>query len=69
VQWKPWQVESRVLAGLGEMEEWPAEMVGVENPILRVTVQQAEAAAREIARDISTSAAQGCVLTPKSDTP
>jgi heptosyltransferase-3 len=64
VQWKPWKVESRVLAGLGEMEEWPAEMVGVENPILRVTVQQAEAAAREIARDVSASAAQGSVPTP-----
>ena len=50
VQWKPWQVPSRVLAGLGEMEEWPAEMIAKENPILRVSVAQAEAAAREIAR-------------------
>jgi heptosyltransferase-3 len=56
VQWKPWQVPNRVLAGLGEMDEWPAEMVAAENPILRVGVAQAETAAREIARE--TAAAQ-----------
>ena len=50
VQWKPWMVPSRVLAGLGEMEEWPAEMIARENPILRVSVAEAAAAAREIAR-------------------
>jgi heptosyltransferase-3 len=51
VQWKPWQVPNRVLAGLGEMDEWSAEMVNAENPILRVSVVQAETAAREIARE------------------
>ena len=56
VQWKPWQVESRVLAGLEEMDEWSAEMAGVENPILRVSVQQVEAAARESAREKTTKA-------------
>ena len=50
VQWKPWLVPSRVLAGLGEMDEWPAEMVAAENPILRVSVRQMESAVREIAR-------------------
>ncbi len=50
VQWRPWKVPSRVLAGLGEMDEWPAEMIAVENPILRVSVTQAESAARELMR-------------------
>lgn len=49
VQWRPWQVPNRVLAGLGEMDEWSADMVAAENPILRVSVAQAEAAVREIA--------------------
>ena len=53
VQWKPWQVPSRVLAGLGEMDEWSAEMVAAENPILRVSVEQAVLAAREITRRIA----------------
>lgn len=48
VQWKPWKVPHRVLAGLGEMDEWTAEMAGAENPILRVSVEQAETAAREL---------------------
>ena len=48
VQWKPWQVPSRVLAGLGEMDEMPADLASVMNPILSVTVAQAEAAAREL---------------------
>ncbi len=51
VQWRPWQVVHRVLAGLGEMDEWSAEMVAAENPILRVSVAQAEAAARAILRE------------------
>ena len=57
VQWKPWQVPSRVLAGLGEMDEWSAEMAGVENPILRVSVAQAESAARELVSETVTRAA------------
>ena len=48
VQWKPWKVPNRVLAGLGEMDEWSAEMVRAENPILRVSVADAAAAAREL---------------------
>ena len=48
VQWKPWKVPNRVLAGLAEMDEWSAEMVRAENPILRVSVADAAAAAREL---------------------
>ena len=48
VQWKPWKVPNRVLAGLGEMDAWSAEMVRAENPILRVSVADAAAAAREL---------------------
>jgi len=51
VQWKPWKVPSRVLAGLGEMDEWRADMVGTENPILRVSVEQVESAARELLQE------------------
>lgn len=48
VQWHPWKVPHRVLAALHELDEWPAEMAGVENPILRVTMEQVERAAREM---------------------
>ena len=55
VQWKPWQVPNRVLAGLGEMDEWPAEMAVTENPILRVSVAQAEAAVRDLMNEAVTA--------------
>ena len=51
VQWKPWKVPHRVLAGLGEMEEWPAAMTAAENPILRVSVEQAESAVRGLLQE------------------
>ena len=56
VQWRPWKVPHRVLAGLGEMDEWSAEMVRAENPILRVSVDQAEAAVRELLSETATAA-------------
>jgi ADP-heptose:LPS heptosyltransferase len=51
VQWKPWQVPSRVLSALHEMDEWPATMAAENNPILHVTAALAEATAREIIRE------------------
>ncbi len=56
VQWKPWQVPNRVLAALGEMDEWTTEIARKENPILRISVEQAEAAVRELLQETSAAA-------------
>ena len=57
VQWKPWKVPSRVLAGIGEMDEWTTEIARTINPILRISVEQVESAVRDITCETAAAAA------------